>query len=246
MEILEQIKRLLLKKVLIDPNTECWLWQGHVGPDGYARSVFLNKKQESVHRVSYLTFVGEIPGGMAIDHICRNRKCCNPKHLQVLSVKENTLLGIGPTARNRKKTHCPRGHAFDESNTYIDTRNARKCRACVKIDNDESAQRKRVGLQPRRKTVLERINAKLTLADNGCKLWTGKKAANGYGQLQVGGKIVFAHRALYEEIQGDVLAGFVVHRKCKNRLCCALDHLYIAPSGAGGEEIKLVKSGGIS
>jgi hypothetical protein len=71
------------------------------------------------HRWSYEHFVGPIPEGLHIDHLCRVRRCVNPDHLEPVTPKENYLRGEGPTARNSTKTHCKYGHKFDKSNTSV-------------------------------------------------------------------------------------------------------------------------------
>jgi hypothetical protein len=88
--------------------TGCWIWKGSLNPDGYP---FFSQK--SVHRLSYQILVGPIPDGMEIDHLCRQRACVNPHHLEAVTHKVNVLRGNGPTAKNAQKTHCPRGHPYD-------------------------------------------------------------------------------------------------------------------------------------
>ncbi len=68
---------------------------------------------------------------MTLDHLCRNKACVNPEHLEPVTQKENVLRGVGPTAINAKKTHCIRGHEFNEQNTIFHPRtNYRTCRVC--------------------------------------------------------------------------------------------------------------------
>lgn len=93
-------------------------------------SRFLGPGSKRAHRVSYETFVGPIPAGLTLDHLCRNTLCINPAHLEPVTIKENVLRGDGPTARNARKTHCDRGHAFDETNTGPNANGGRSCRAC--------------------------------------------------------------------------------------------------------------------
>lgn len=109
----------------------CWEWLGALTSKGYGHFVVAGRRPMA-HRYSYERFVGPIPEGMTIDHRCENRRCVNPDHLRVATNQENVLRGCGPTARNARKTHCSRGHAFTPENTRIKTkpRYARVCRTC--------------------------------------------------------------------------------------------------------------------
>jgi hypothetical protein len=82
------------------------------------------------HRVSYERYVGPIPEGAHLDHLCRNRACVNPEHLEPVSVQTNILRGVSPSAVNAAKTECLRGHPFDDENTYVCPAGKRRCRAC--------------------------------------------------------------------------------------------------------------------
>lgn len=109
---------------------ECWPWLGfrHFG---YGR--FKNPTSQQVHRYSYELQVGPIPEGMVIDHLCRNKGCVNPAHMEVVTVRENTLRGNGPSAIHAAKTHCIRGHELTDENTYVNSRGWRKCRTCHRM-----------------------------------------------------------------------------------------------------------------
>lgn len=82
------------------------------------------------HRWSYEYHVGPIPAGLELDHLCRNRACVNPEHLEPVSHRVNTLRGTAPTAVNAAKTHCLRGHPFSGDNLHITPKGKRECRAC--------------------------------------------------------------------------------------------------------------------
>lgn len=119
----------------VDQGTEeeCWEWNASLTPAGYGK-IGLNNKLLLAHRVSYEINVGPIPDGLTIDHLCRNRKCVNPSHLEPVSMEENLLRGESPPAKNALKTHCPQGHAYEGDNIIWDKgRNGkigRKCRTC--------------------------------------------------------------------------------------------------------------------
>jgi hypothetical protein len=117
-------------KVRALPNG-CWLWTGRIDRDGYGRI-----GGKLAHRVGYERLIGPIPDGLTIDHLCRNRPCVYPAHLEPVSQRVNTLRGVSPSAVNARKTHCSAGHGFDERNTYLHSRR-RACRQC----NSEAARR---------------------------------------------------------------------------------------------------------
>ncbi|MBP5913182.1 HNH endonuclease [Streptomyces sp. LBUM 1486] len=113
-----------------DRSGECWLWTGVLTLGGYGR-IKVQGRNALAHRVAYEEWVGPIPEGLDLDHLCRVRNCINPAHLEPVTHAENTLRGEGITAQQAQQTHCKRGHAFDEENTYV-WRNTRICRQCRK------------------------------------------------------------------------------------------------------------------
>ena len=102
----------------------CWNWTRHVDRHGYAQV-----GNTLMHRASYQAFKGAIPAGLTIDHLCRNRRCLNPAHMETVSKRVNTLRGISPAALNAVKTHCKRGHALTGRNLYL-YKGMRVCRKC--------------------------------------------------------------------------------------------------------------------
>lgn len=116
----------------IQVTRNCWNWTGSKTDSGYG--IFSNRKPRyKVHRYSYEIFVGKIPTGLTIDHLCRNRLCVNPSHLEPVARSENVMRGIGHGAVNIKKTHCPSGHPYSGKNLMRLTWNGRpyrKCRTC--------------------------------------------------------------------------------------------------------------------
>ena len=105
----------------------CWNWTAAKTKAGYGLVGFRGGLLY-VHRIAYEEFVGPIPDGLTIDHLCRNRACCNPVHLEVVTLSENARRG---EKHNRNKTHCHKGHAFTPENTYSANRGAsRGCRTC--------------------------------------------------------------------------------------------------------------------
>lgn len=102
----------------INKTTTCWIWTGWVNPEGYGRVVFKGKRYQA-HRLVYEKLVGLIPKGLQLDHLCRNKSCVNPEHLEPVTAKENTLRGNGQSAVNLRKTHCIRGHRLDGDNLMM-------------------------------------------------------------------------------------------------------------------------------
>src|SRR3990167_7214399 len=115
-------------------ETGCWLWERGCNRAGYGY-FSVNGKQTAAHRFSYETFRAPIPPTLTIDHLCRVRPCVNPDHLEPVPDKVNILRGDGQAARNIRKTHCNRGHQFDDDNTRIYRDGHRSCRACEKLRN---------------------------------------------------------------------------------------------------------------
>ena len=110
-------------------SAKCWIWRGSVA--GRYGLFFLNGRQMMAHRASYLLFIGPIPEGLQLGHICRKKRCVNPHHLKLETTRDSLLRGKTIAARNASKTHCLRGHAFTEENTYRNGQGGRMCRTCA-------------------------------------------------------------------------------------------------------------------
>lgn len=119
-------------KVDKQPNG-CWVWTGCIIRNGYGQC-----RQAYVHRMAWEQIRGPIPPGLQLDHLCRNRACCNPDHLEPVTNRENVVRGFGPTAINARKTECKRGHAYTEENTYHYRDGRRDCRVCMKMRREKS------------------------------------------------------------------------------------------------------------
>ncbi len=133
-------------KVNKGASTDCWEWTAKIERNGYGR-FWVNGHSVSAHRFAYELTHGPIPKGLTIDHLCRNRTCVNPAHMELVSLRTNVLRGSGFTAQFAKKTHCPQGHPYDLFNMRINRRGARLCRECERERN-----RKLFKLYGRRRT----------------------------------------------------------------------------------------------
>ena len=136
----------LWTKFARDPNG-CWQWTATIHAGGYAR-FYMDGKFHHAHRVAYELLVGPVPEGLVLDHLCRNRSCVNPSHLEPVTFQEKVLRGEGPTAMNARKDECVRGHDLtDPDNLYECNRNERRCRACTRERNAESKRKRRDALR---------------------------------------------------------------------------------------------------
>lgn len=116
-------------KARLNPVTGCWEWTAYLNKKGYG-SFGPFRGVKLAHRVSYEALVGPIPEPLVIDHLCRVRNCVNPAHMEPVTSRENSRRGDS-WARERGKTHCPAGHAYDDVNTYKQ-RGERVCKLCLK------------------------------------------------------------------------------------------------------------------
>ncbi len=122
-------------------RTACHTWIGPVGDGGYGRVQFRNTHM-GAHKAAYIKAVGEVPEGFVLDHLCRNRLCIRPDHLEPVTDRTNILRGIGPTAENARKTHCLNGHPLSGDN-LIESPGRRRCRACRTSKDREAWLRRR-------------------------------------------------------------------------------------------------------
>lgn len=108
----------------------CWSWLGRLR-NGYGAFSVKGGRQVRAHRWSYEKSFGAVPDGLELDHLCRNRICVNPSHLEAVTHRVNTLRSDNACALHARQTHCMRGHPFDEANTYVRPNGGgRTCRAC--------------------------------------------------------------------------------------------------------------------
>lgn len=110
----------VLKFCHFDRDTRCWIWDGHLNPDGYGRVSKGRKWHRLVHRVVYELLKGPIPDGYVCHHTCQRLDCCRPEHLQLVTRSEHQRL-------HRLKSHCKRGHARTPDNVYAN----QACKQCA-------------------------------------------------------------------------------------------------------------------
>lgn len=136
----EQIEQYIIP----EPNSGCWLWLGGLrdSKEGYGAMGWAGKTQR-VHRLVYNLLRGKVASQLDVDHLCRNRICCNPDHLEPCTRKVNVLRGEGVAPKNLAKTHCPQGHKYNSENTYV-WQEQRFCRTCHKKHIATSAVKRKI------------------------------------------------------------------------------------------------------
>lgn len=117
-------------------DDECWEWQGPLDRDGYGHYMASipgtgRQVKLAAHRVAFFLEHGRYPSpGLVLDHLCRNRGCVNPAHLDEVTQGENGRRGEGRSVAFAQRTHCDKGHPLDGDNLATRVNGGRKCRRC--------------------------------------------------------------------------------------------------------------------
>lgn len=107
-----RIREVIWRNIHPEPNTGCWLWSGYINEDGYGRGYpIAGGRLVFAHRITFEFLVSVLAKGMELDHLCRNRACCNPNHLEAVTHRENIRRAAD------RITHCPQGHEYLRANT---------------------------------------------------------------------------------------------------------------------------------
>lgn len=134
----EDVRRDLRIRIfsrIITDGRGCWNWVGSIKPGGYGNITY-KKVVYNAHRISFAVFSGTIPAGLTIDHLCKNRRCLNPQHMEIVTAGENALRGGSSPAMNAKKRVCKRGHELvslsDKRKGHSSAK--RHCPICERMD----------------------------------------------------------------------------------------------------------------
>lgn len=133
MQLTEKDEQRFWNKVALPNEQGCMEWTAGLKSNGYGQFGVGRRataRKLYPHRVSYELLVGPIPKELEVDHLCKNRRCVQPDHLELVTHAENLRRSRSISTVNAEKTHCPQGHEYNEENTHIRKNGNRQCRVC--------------------------------------------------------------------------------------------------------------------
>lgn len=134
----------LEQRIMRDPNSGCWIWTGTLNPYGYG-VIVVGKKNKQAHRLMFELARGPIPDGLVIDHLCRNRCCVNPQHLEPVSAAENTRrarIAGRPEDTRFDDSVCKYGHRLTQDNIFVGKNGYPVCKACKRLAQHKTRARR--------------------------------------------------------------------------------------------------------
>jgi hypothetical protein len=164
----------------VERQGDCWVWIASNNGKGYGQLCRARtRKMDYAHRLAYEALIGPIPDGLTIDHLCRNRACVNPAHMEPVTHKVNLLRGVGACAQNAHKTECVHGHPLDGGNLYVHANGWRECRVCRRRSQAECRKRGAPGAAAEPAKRPARQPRSLAAEAQGGSLRRGKETSNG-------------------------------------------------------------------